>query len=269
MISGLSCFYDRHPYGHNRRTNDVKIVISNPQLNILAGATPKALISFMPEDAWGQGFTSRLILVFSDERIIVDDFGETIPVPIADMLHDLKIIAGLHGQFHVTEDYRAAVKIWKDTGELPIPNHPRLFHYITRRKVHIYKLSMISSINRDNGLALTEADFFQAIEWLVEAETHMPDIFKAGATSADAGAMEEIRHFVMVNDLGTGIHEQKISRFAADRLPITSILRIIDIMEASGMLFCVRKDLRTKARFFSVNPPKPLTVVKTTGAPSV
>src|SRR6185312_6467643 len=74
MIDGLAAFYDPDPYQQVRRTMEHKPVIESPQINMLAGVTPQNLLHFMPERAWGQGFTSRVIMVFSDERIIGDDF---------------------------------------------------------------------------------------------------------------------------------------------------------------------------------------------------
>jgi hypothetical protein len=254
MISGLSHFYDPAAYQQDRRGREHKTRIECALLNMLTGATPQDLLSFMPENAWGQGFTSRSIMIFSDERIIGDDFAPKVKPPSDDLLHDLKVINSLYGEFTVTEAYRAAINQWRALGEPPTPDHPKLTHYITRRKVHIYKLSMLASVNRSGGLVLTEADFLQALEWLVEAETHMPDIFKAGAMNADAGAMDEIQHYVRINDLGTGVSEQRIVHFARERVPITSILRIIEIMEGAGQIVVKRIDKKTGARYFSSAP---------------
>jgi len=251
MIDGLSHFYDAAPYQQTRRGNDLKIKIESAQINMLAGSTPQNLMGFMPEKAWGQGFTSRIIMVFSDERIVADDFADNSTPHTDALIHDLKQINSLYGEFTVTQAYKDAVKQWRAMGEPPTPSHPKLIHYITRRPVHIYRLSMISSIARSSGMILVEDDFLTALEWLVEAETHMPDIFKSGALNADSAAMDEIQHFVRVNDLGTGVSEQRIVHFARERIPITSILRIIEIMEGSGMIRCARIDRKSGARYFS------------------
>jgi hypothetical protein len=253
MIDGLAAFYDPTPYTQTRRTNEIDITIKSPQLNILSGSTPQNLLHFMPERAWGQGFTSRVILVFSDERIVVDDFADHGAPATADLAFDLKQISGLYGRFNVTKEYQAAVNHWRATGELPVPDHPKLVHYVTRRRVHIYKLSMLASINRDNALYLTEADFFTALTWLSEVERHMPDIFKAGATNADSMAMEEIIHFIELTDVAqTGVSEHRIVSFACERLPLNSVSRIIDIMESAGQITCIRRDKHTTVRYFTV-----------------
>jgi hypothetical protein len=255
MIDGLAAFYDVTPYQQTRRTMEVKIEIDEPQINLLAGSTPQNLLQFMPEKAWGQGFSSRIIMVFSDERIVGDDFAPRDPLKLHDLEHDIKIINNLYGQFHVTEEYRQCINNWRQLGEPPVPDHPKLVHYITRRKAHLYKLSMVSSVDRGNSLCLTRDDFNRALNWLVEAEAFMPEIFKAGATNVDGQAMEEIYHFVMASDRGSGVDERKIIHFAHKRVPIHSILRIIEIMERSGQLFLKGTDRRTGLKYYTVIDP--------------
>lgn len=251
MIDGLSAFYDPDPYQQVRRTSEIKIKIKSPQLNILCGTTPQNLTELMPEKAWGQGFTSRLLMVFSDERIIGDDFAPVEKTFTDDLKHDLELINMMFGEFQVTPAYREAVNNWRQLGEPPTPTHPKLTHYVTRRRAHLYKLSMISSIDRDGSLVLTVDDFNRAMGWMLEAEQTMPEIFKAGATNADGQAMDEILHFIRMTDTGFGVSEQKITRFAMDRIPLHSILRVIDIMEKGGKIFLKGTDRTTKLRYFA------------------
>lgn len=258
MVAVLSAFYDPDPYGQNRRGKDIKIKIKKPQLNILCGSTPSNLLEFMPEGAWNQGFTSRIILVFSDERIIGDDFAKVTSEMSPDLLYDLKIINSLCGEFKVTEDYRTCVNNWRQLGEVPVPQHPKLLHYNTRRRVHLYKLSMIAAINKSNTLILTRDDFNQAMNWLVEAEVHMPQIFSEGATNSEAQAIDEIYHFIRTNDRGAGLSEHKITNFARERIPLHSILNVISIMEKSGMIAVISEDKRTGLRTYKAMKPENL-----------
>ena len=192
-------------------------------------------------------------MIFSDERIIGDDFAEVENTFSDELAHDLAIINECIGQFEVTREYRDAVNNWRQLGEQPVPSHPKLIHYVTRRRTHLYKLSMISAIDRSNALILTRDDFNRAMGWLLEAEATMPEIFKAGATNADASAMEEILHFIQLHGGEFGVSEQKITRFARDRLPIHSILRVVDIMERSGQIHLLGIDRATKIRYFTTN----------------
>lgn len=250
MVGVLSAFYDPDPYGQNRRGKEIKIKIASPQLNILCGTTPSNLMKFMPEGAWDQGFTSRIIMVFSDERIIGDDFAVETRSTSQNLLHDIKTINSLVGEFKVTEDYRTAVNNWRQMGEPPTPSHPKLLHYNTRRRVHLYKLSMVSAIDRGDVLLLTVDDFNRAMGWLLEAESYMKDIFAAGAVGADGRVIDEAYFFCLTSDSGAGVGEQKLVNFMRERVPSYSVLRMIEIMERSGLIAAVSQDKLTGLRMF-------------------
>lgn len=255
-VANLSAFYDNDVYGQERRGNDIRIKIKSPQINLVCGTTPSNLLAFMPDIVWEQGFTSRIMMVFSDERQIVDDFAPSENGLDKALVHDLKTINGLHGKFGVTEDYRAAVSDWRNLGEPPVPNHPKLIHYATRRRVHLYKLSMVSAIDRSNTLLLTKADFDRAYNWLCRAEQMMPDVFKAGAGNADSTAIEEIYHYVLTaGHKEWGMPEYKIVNFARERLPIHSVMRVIEIMLATGKIRLHGTDQRSGQRYFLADVP--------------
>lgn len=251
-VGMMSAFYDNDVYAQHRRGNDLKIKIKRPQLNIISGTTPANLIKFLPENSWEQGFTSRIIMVFSDERTIGDDFAGHTPHLDEDLTHDLKSIYNLMGKFEVTQEYKDAVGDWRQLGEPPIPSHPKLIHYASRRRVHLYKLSMVSAVDRSDVLLLTKADFNRAMGWLLEAEAAMPDIFKAGAGNADAQAMDEIFHYVrtLSGPKLLPVPEFKIVKFARERIPMHSVLRVIEIMEKSGQLVMTGFDKRLGQRMF-------------------
>lgn len=236
MVGLLSAFYDPDPYAQKRRGFNIDIKIPRPQVNLISGTTPSNLVQLMPESAWDQGFTSRVILVHSDERIIGDDFAKTSRDLDTNLIHDIKQIGGLTGEFKVTQDYRNAVNDWRALGEPPIINHPKLLHYKTRRRVHLYKLSMVSAADRGDVLLLTKDDFNRAMGWLLEAEAFMPDIFSAGSTGTDARAIDEVLHFITLSDKGDGIPEHRIVNFARSRIPLSSLWRVIETMVASGLI---------------------------------
>lgn len=248
MVSGLSALYDPDPYGQTRRGRDINIKIPSPQINILCGSTPSDLIELVPEGAWSQGFTSRVVMVFSDERIIGDDFAEVSEGLSPDLIHDLEMIGGVTGQFTVTEDYRKLVNLWRQQGEEPAPQHPKLLHYNARRRVHLYKLSMIACLDKGNVPALSRDEFNTAMNWLVQAESLMPDIFKAGIAGGDSAAMDEIYHFIMVTDAGKGVPEPTIVRRARELVPAHSVMRVLEVMERSGMIKATKLNTRTGIR---------------------
>lgn len=254
IIGGLTTFYDVSvPYSQNRRGKDIRIKIKNPQLSILSGTTPSNLIKFMPENAWDQGFTSRVIMVFSDERIITDIFEHEHRGINKEMMHDLRIINGLSGQFGVTADYKSAINNWRQLGQVPVPNHPKLLHYCTRRLAHLFKLSMVACIDRSNTLLLTKDDFNTAMGWLLSAESTMPEIFRAGSIGADSKVMDETFFYVKNAGMLTkhgGVPESKIIDFIRERVPAHSVMRVLEVMERGGKLQPIGQDPRTQQKVY-------------------
>ncbi len=235
LVGGLTTFYDVVvPYEHHRRGKDIRIKIARPQLSILAGSTPSNLIKFMPDFAWDQGFTSRVILVYSDERFVGDDFAgikRTLP---AGMIHDLKLIYSLQGEFTINDSFRTSVSDWRARGEHPQPTHPKLLHYTTRRRTHLYKLAMVSAVDRGNGLELIGEDFQTALGWLMEAEVAMPAIFDAGAMHIDARVVDEV--IDSMRRYGRPMAHHRLVHVVARLVPAHAVLKLVEIMWLSGRL---------------------------------
>lgn len=259
MADGLSALYDPDPYSQERRGRETKIKIQCPQINMLCGSSPSNIMDTLPESAWGQGFTRRVVMVFSDEQIIGDDFIEKDNSLSQDLIHDLKRISTIIGEYKVTQDYRQLVNLWRQAGEkfddFPRPDHPRLAFYNASRKVNLYKLSMIAAIERSDVLTLTKDDFNKAMGWMIEAEKFMPDIFKAGnANNTDAGAMDEIYFFINASDFGDGVPEQRIMNYARDKVPLQSLVRIMQVMESTGMIKAQKYDPKSGQRLWKAIP---------------
>lgn len=254
LVAGLTTFFDVVPYGQGRRVKDIKIRIKRPQLNILSGSTPNNLLNLVPEGAWEQGFTSRVIMVYSDDKPIIDVFNSPKKEMPKEMIHDLKLISALHGEFGWSEEYAKAMHNWKLLGFPPVPDHPKLTDYSSRRFSHLIKLSMIASVDRNDSLHLTKEDFNRAMGWLLEAEAEMPRIFSQGKGSADSAAMDIITHYIQQHK--EGISEHKIINFACQHVQYSgNVLPLIDLMEKSGMIRAVAKDAVSGLRWFKANRP--------------
>lgn len=251
-IGMLVQLYDVEQYDEARRHSKTPLVkLDRPQLNILTGSTPSNLLKFLPEIAWEQGLMSRVIMVYADkeQHEMTNIFAKTsIGLP-TEMTHDLKQIATIYGEFKWTEAFAVAVHTWRTGGQLPVPNHPKLTHYNSRRLGHILKLSMVSAVDRGNLLRLEEQDFHRAIDWLTEAESHMPLIFQTGQLGPDAQAMDEIVAFINGHDL---MPETKIVNFARRLVPAHAVLKVIDVMEKGDIIRAVKIDPKTGTRLFKV-----------------
>jgi hypothetical protein len=114
---------------------------------------------------------------------------------------------------------------------------------------------MVSAVDRGDQLGLLRQDFDRALGWLTEAESAMPEIFRTGQSTVDSQAMEEIAHYIATTN-GTGMGETKVVRFASRLVPGHSVMRVLEVMERSGMIRTGLRDERTGLRMFYYGSPE-------------
>lgn len=240
FMSTLTDLWDNGRYEEARRTSNLHINIPNAQLNLLSATTPAHLNSLLPEGAWEFGFMSRVINIYSGEVEYTDIFAEldTDKSLYKGLVHDLTSIYSIYGEFTVSDDAKEAINAWAQAGGPPMPDHPKLTNYRTRRLSHLLKLCIVASAARNNERMIVLEDFSESLDWLVEAETWMPDIFKSMKTGGDGRAMEECWHFAYLHWLKKKepVPEHLIVTFLQERVPAHSVMRILDVMERSQLL---------------------------------
>lgn len=156
----------------------------------------------------------------------------------SDLLHDLKSIAATTGQMSFTTPAATAIKAWIKGGCKPEPEHKRLQFYNARRIAHLLKLCMISSMSHSCDKIIAIEHYSEALNWLMEAETYMPDIFKSMTTGGDSAAMEEAWNWtwnIYAKDKRP-VPEHRIVHFLRERVPAHTISKVIEIMVKSRML---------------------------------
>ncbi len=223
------------------------IVISRPCLTLLSGTTPSYLGDTMPESAYQQGFTSRMIMVFCGQKKVKDLFTE-IPrdkVLEAKLVHDLKSLGNLVGEFKWTKEAKQFVEEWNRNWLLDAPNHPRLLHYCGRRVIHGMKVAMIISASRSNDLEITLSDIMESKNQLVRVEDLMPEIFKSMTVSTDSNKITEIHRFIFYycsENKVDSISESKLRHFMQKDIPVHRLTDFIDGMVKSNLIKVVGVD---------------------------
>lgn len=242
-MNNLTDIYDGFTLEQKRRGKDLKIKIPSPQINLLGACTPSYLNEVMPKGAWDQGFISRTIIIYSGDRIRKDPFIDDSTAALtgrlhSDLLHDLKTIASETGQMSFTTPAAEAIKAWVHAGGPPEPTHLRLQYYNSRRMAHLLKLCMISSISHSNDKVIGLEHYREALNWLVEAETYMPDVFKSMTGGGDSSAMEEAWEYMwtIYSKENKPIAEHRIIHFLRERVPAHSVMRVLEIMVKGRMI---------------------------------
>lgn len=241
FMSVLTDIWDNKRYAETRRTKSLSITIPRPQLNVLSATTPTHLSMLLPEGAWETGFMSRTLCVYSSEIRYTSLFKrrETDEKLRADLSHDLTEIYKTYGEFSITDECYEAMDEWAEKGGMPAPDHPKLLSYNIRRLHHVVKLCMIAALSADSELVITLDHFAEALDWLVELEAFMPDIFKSMRAGGSNSVIEECYHYCFNQYMRTGkklVPEPLIYAFLQERAPIHDVARIVDSMERSGLI---------------------------------
>lgn len=241
FLSVLNHIYGSPPsYKEERRTAGI-IEVNKPHLVILAGTQPDYLNSFLPDEAWGMGFTSRLIFIYSGSTPKADLFAAH-SQESATLLPDLKKIFDLKGEFVWSKNAVDEINAWNQANCPPTPTHSKLLHYNGRRALHTIKLSMISAISRSPELHVTIDDFERAKDWLIEAEKVMPDIFRAMGQRSDQQILADL-HFHLYRiwssvaiDKRKPLPDKVLYDFLTSRIPSEKIKNIIEVAEKTGYI---------------------------------
>lgn len=240
FMSALTDLWDCKNYHETRRTHKIDIKIPATQLNIFSATTPSYLNNFLPEGAWEQGFMSRVLLVYSGNGEYTDMFQEnTYDEGLwKELKHDLNQIHSLYGQFQVTEEVKVALNEWGRSGGQPAPTHPKLSHYLSRRAAHLLKLMQVSAAASDDDRIISLDHFAEALDWLIELEASIPDIFKAMKVGGDGRTIEECWHFVYERFIREKepVLEHRIFHFLQERTPAHNVQRLIDVMEKARLI---------------------------------
>lgn len=249
IMNRFTDLYDCDVYEETRRAKSIKISIPHAQVNIIAATTPSYLNELLPAGAWDQGFISRVIMIFSAEKIVKPLFeirNKNLGL-FKSLSDDLRVIERLYGKFRWEEEAAKAIEAWNGAGGPPTPDHPKLQHYSSRRTAHLLKLCMVCSMSRlGNELLVTIEDYQLALNWLLEAEFYMPDIFRSMVTGGDSAVMDDCFHFIFTSYMRTGkpLPEHKVVHYLSQHVPGHAVMRILENMFRSNMIEVADRDAK-------------------------
>jgi hypothetical protein len=243
MLNIINDIYDNPAEFSERRrhNNDGKeLAVVQPQLNILAGTQPAFLAQMLPEEAWGMGFTSRIVMVYAGQAEPPGSLWSDVPPSNKALVQERVLKAcSLYGQFEWTNEAKLGMDQLYQTGLEPIPDHSKLVNYLPRRILHVMKLIMVSAVSRTGTLKIDVEDVARGFGWLIEAEKFMPDIFREMVQKSDNDVIVEL-HFTMWRSyMSNGekpIHQSMIYNFLQFRVPTEKISRIIEVAERANFL---------------------------------
>ena len=216
-------------------------VIQKPWLALLGGTTPDDLAEILPKAAVGQGFTSRLILVWSDDEYETDDIfrvNKKSDKLKADLLYDYHKMLEMHGEFVFENDAEAYMNEWYQARHKTMPIDPMLLHYAPRRLQHYIKLCMVASASRTQEMLISVDDCKTAWDWLQGAEKEMARCLKGVGYNALSDQIPLAVEFIYKEYAKTGkpVKERSLRMFLNRNVSADKIFAYMNEVEAYCMV---------------------------------
>lgn len=229
------------PY-QNRIKTGKSVSISNPTITILAGNTPTSFAQAFPPEILGQGFFSRLLLIYGQPN------GRKIAFPksaskkeTTEIIQHLQRIKSYHlGQLEITSTAKDLLtKIYEITSD-ELVRDMRFDSYFNRRFIHLLKLCIVCAADVQSKY-ITESVVIRANTYLSYIESLMPKALGEFGKSKNSDVTHKVLHYIDSND---GVKLKDIIKLVSSDLDkpsdIGDILRKLsstDKIQVSGGLY--------------------------------
>ncbi len=195
FVSILGELWDYDGVYDYRLKNSKSVFIPNPSITILGGNTPTGFSQAFPPETIGQGFFSRLLLVYGEPSGVKYTFP---PVPSEEKRDEL--LALLHlirekvtGEIKMSEEAMILLdKIYKKWDGI---DDIRFEHYANRRLTHLLKLCLVVVASRV-GSSITKQDVVYANTVLTFTEELMPKALGEFGKSRNSDVTHKIMSFI-------------------------------------------------------------------------
>lgn len=182
FLADLTDWYNCKPEWTYRTKGQGTDKIQGICFNLLGATAPDWLVSILPREAIGGGFTARIIFVVEEQK------AEIVPLPKEPdlklrtaLIKDLEQIHLVCGEYRFTPEAISLYKGWYEqsaNGSYGIKD-PKFAAYNERRATHIKKLGMIMSASRGSDRKITLKDLERAVGILEKTEIKMPRVFRS------------------------------------------------------------------------------------------
>lgn len=191
FVSILGELWDYEGVYDYKLKNSKSVYIPNPTITILGGNTPTGFSQAFPTESIGQGFFSRLLLVYGEPSGIKYTFP---PAPDTEL--QAQLIAMLHkikttvmGELKMEESAEILLdriyRSWEGIDDI------RFEHYTNRRLTHLIKLCLVITAARA-GTYISKEDIVHANTLLSFTEQLMPKALGEFGKAKHAGIAHKV-----------------------------------------------------------------------------
>lgn len=212
MLDFLGERYDGEDYEYQTRQSHIKL--KHTLINMIACSTPSSIATSLPPQAGGQGFLSRIVLVYGAKKY------KQVPRPrapdellvgrVKEVISDAYYkLAGAFSEEDGAESYCESLYDY-----VPEITDSRFVYYAERRFSHLLKLAMVLAAARGT-LTISRADYEEAHRILRATEVGMPEALGEFGMNPLAAIKQEILEQLRAAQ-GPLSFEQVVAMFSRD-----------------------------------------------------
>lgn len=171
--------------------------ISSPCLSLLAGSTSEWLVSSIPSNAVGGGFTRRVNFIYAKSP------GPDIPNPREDkqvrkhLVEDLQRISTLQGEYQFHPSARVEFELYKRKSKnVDEFDDEAVAAYKSSKWAHVAKLCMCLMACESDSTEITKDAVLEAITRVEKCSDDLGMVFRSVGDSDLAGAGDRVLRFI-------------------------------------------------------------------------
>lgn len=205
FISLLTVLWDCKPVYAERLKNSISVSIDAPTCNLLGGVTPTGLAQALPAEASGQGFFSRLVMVYSEPTGRKIAFPEPPDESLRKEFIDFfsKLIR-FRAEIKVSPEAKRALTViyerWENKDDV------KLEYYAGRRFEHLLRLTITLTAMQFKH-TIEESDVIEANTILCYTEQTMARSLSEFGTAQNLSSTSKVLNIITNSDKPLRIDE--------------------------------------------------------------
>jgi len=241
LLADLTALWDcPEPAWVKSTMKDDNIEIPRPYVCLLAGTTAQGLFDTLPHNTLGQGFTSRILFIYSEynnKRVPMPPYGDKHKKRFDLLQEDLRQVQLTIGPMHLTP---TAEELWTDYYIRRINPADRFEDdrsqgFASREPIYVLKLAEIFSLAESGDRAIKVYHIQTAIDTLATVTEQLPLVYATMTQSPVIGSFATILR--IIETAGPYITHQNLYRKLRYRLdPIQFKLAMDGLVKQAGMV---------------------------------
>jgi hypothetical protein len=209
--------------------------INEPCVSLIGASAQDYLVSSIPADAVGGGFTRRVNFVFATkkEKKVAWPQRNGCNIFHNQLVEDLKHIALIRGEFKIGQKTKDVFETYHNSCEANEFDDSATASYKSSKSTNVQKLMMCFSASRSDSLEINENDFNLAVQLTEEVSENLKIVFRAVGESPLVVAQDKVLRFIETRGYAT---RQEMLSVSWHDITSDDLDRVIATLREAGVI---------------------------------